>query len=198
MWMGFSSFSLWLELVFRSHTAGAQNAGLTSSHSCLAVSPDFSSSKGTTVRYFCPLTGFSETRDSTETQTEATGALKNGRSGSEMRGDKVQYFSERVAFAAQELESFKSSCKVFRSGYKKIGCRAPWNNTVFKRTLLKFQALGGVVIQQFFATSMETIPTEERKENKTPMKFILQDRCLTRSHLNRHWETIRSALLMPS
>lgn len=176
MWMGFSSFSPWLGLVFTSHTAGAQNVGLTSSHSRLAVSPAFSSSKGTTLRYFCPLTGFSESRDSTETQTEATGALKNGRSGSEMRGVKVQYFSERFAFAAQELESFKSSCKVFRSGYKRTGCRAPQNNTVFKRTLLKFQALGVVVIRQFW---METIPTEERKENKTPMKFILQDWCLT-------------------
>lgn len=115
-----------------------------------------------------------------------------------MTGDKVQYFSERVASAAQELESFKSLCKVFRPEYKRIGCRAPQNNIVFKRTLLKCQTLSVAVIQQFFATSTDTIPTEERKENKTSMKFILQDQCLTRRHLNRYWETIPSALLMLS
>lgn len=115
-----------------------------------------------------------------------------------MTGGKVQYFSERVAFAAQELESFKSSCKVFRAEYKRIGCRAPQNNTVFKSSLLKFQTLSVVAVQKFFVTNMETTPTEERKENKTSMKFILQDQCLTRHHLNRHWETIPSALLMPS
>lgn len=45
-------------------------------------------------------------RDSTETLTEAIGAIEKGRSGSEMRGHKVQYFSEKSVFAEkiQELE----------------------------------------------------------------------------------------------
>lgn len=63
-----------------------------------------------------------------------------------MRGAIVQYFSERVVLAAQELEYFKSSCKVFRTGYKRIDCRAPQNNTLFQRTLLKFQTLSVAVI----------------------------------------------------
>lgn len=38
------------------------------------------------IQYSCPLIRFSETRDSTETLTEAVGASEKGRAGSEVRG----------------------------------------------------------------------------------------------------------------
>lgn len=92
-------------------------------HSVLSLVP----AKGRTT-HPCPsgIRGTDPTGVRYRPLTEATGAPEKGRAGSEMKGGKVQYFSEKSAFAGKKnqcKEHFKSSSKGFSSGHNRIDFR---------------------------------------------------------------------------